>query len=360
MNPLKRTSLVLAIALLSLSLQACSNNGCRGWTPVKSYEQSKNLTCLYRVQPGTLSGTDESTRVVKFSHDSQSLYTLTTASHLQEWNANTGEELTGCQSNCPTARAEPDARIHLNQELGYIGFSSYGSIYNSTTAQNPIIESYTNPITYLENLDVYAIADKEQNTILIHHRKTGQLITQQPLNQTPSHISAGKNSYATALTDNSITLWPLNEQTKLTTLKGHTSNIITMQYSDDGNLIATADNQGNIIIWNTKDGTQQQQLQIPVSQVIPSIKLDIHPNNQLIVTDGSDDNVTLWSIKTGEIIAQIKSKGILTLDISPDGTKLALGKVYSGTVSTSTRVNEQRNTLNSGVTLIIDISGIQP
>ena len=360
MKPLRRTTLILVTALLSLSLQACNNNGCPGWTPIKAYEQSKNLTCLYRVQPGTLSGTDESTRVVKFSHDSQSLYTLTTSSHLQEWNANTGEELTGCQNDCPTRRAEPDARIHLNENLGYRGFSSYGSIYNSTTAQNPIIESYANPISYLENLDVYAIADKEQNAILIHHRETGQLITQQPLNQPPTQISSGKNSYATALADNSIILWPLNDQTQLSTLTGHPSTIITMTYSDDDSLLATADDQGNIIIWNTQNGTQQQQLQIPVSQVVPSIKLDIHPNNQLIITDGSDDNTTIWSIKTAEIIAQIKSKGILTLDISPDGTKLALGKIYSGTVSTSTRPNEQRNTLNSGVTLILDISAIQP
>ena len=77
--------------------------------------------------------------------------------------------------------------------------------------------------------------------------------------------------------------------------------------------------------------------------------------------------MTMWSLASGEPVAELSmiKFGILDLDISPDGSKLAVGSAFGGKYdqnaqATSSADRLDPNRLESGPAFVFDISNVKP
>ena len=100
--------------------------------------------------------------------------------------------------------------------------------------------------------------------------------------------------------------------------------IETMAFSPDGKLLAAGTVEGQIRVWQTKDGRLVSICKGHdnwVSSVVFS------PDGQFIVSDSFDDTVRLWDAKTGRNlkVLSIEPFGSWQVAFSPDGQILAIG-----------------------------------
>lgn len=107
-------------------------------------------------------------------------------------------------------------------------------------------------------------------------------------------------------------------------LTGHEDNIVTLRYSNDGQFLITASQDGAVIIWSTATGTPIHELSRHQG-VVNAIA--IHPDGQHIVTAGIRPMLVLWDINTGENLAEYfadRGEELLPNDLkfSADGQRL--------------------------------------
>ena len=110
------------------------------------------------------------------------------------------------------------------------------------------------------------------------------------------------------------------------TLIGHNSPIIDIAFSTDENVIATASADYTVKLWSVSTGEQIAELNRhsgPVNSVAFS------PDGKYLVSGSSDGSVTLWSVENLEILASAESGGkINDLAFSCDSNLLASAGKY--------------------------------
>ncbi|KAI9767667.1 MAG: hypothetical protein M1840_005538 [Geoglossum simile] len=106
------------------------------------------------------------------------------------------------------------------------------------------------------------------------------------------------------------------------TMEGHAGWMWLIEFSPDGQYLATASRDRVIKIWDTKTGKLQSTLEGHLG-VIWWVKFS--PDNQHIATAADDCTVRLWDAKTGTLESTLEghSGTIWGLAYSPDGRRLA-------------------------------------
>ena len=342
-----------------------SVNICSSSNPSQDYPQSVNIRCLYRLDTGSLEfQAANSTRTVEFQGDT--LYTLST--YVQQWDVATGEETLPADAEVKHTSFDNDEGLHFSQEYGYVGFSDGGRVYTDISVSDPLFESRGTgykKVAYVDGWDMFAGYDNE--ALYFYDRATGEFISEQPIKQGISRVIGGQKSYVTALSDQRIVIWPTAEDGEGLVLAGHGGEIIELVYSDDETLLASADRTGTVILWDLTTGEEIRRFQVEVSAAVPAVAIAFSPDNQLLVTNGKGPTVTMWSLASGEPVAELSmiKFGILDLDISPDGSKLAVGSAFGGKYdqnaqATSSADRLDPNRLESGPAFVFDISNVKP
>src|SRR5262249_95420 len=103
------------------------------------------------------------------------------------------------------------------------------------------------------------------------------------------------------------------------TLGGHTDEVLSVCYSPDGALVATASRDGAIKLWRSKDGKEQLTLRGHKGWV-NSVGFCL--GGQKLVTAGQDNSVRVWDITSGEEIRCFEGAGHL-LTVSSEGDFIA-------------------------------------
>ena len=364
-------------AILSVGLLTACNKGsdnllsaldpCISGRNSEAYPQSGNIECLHRLETGSLGfQASESTRAVQFANDSATLYTLST--YVQQWQVATGEEIA---TDTPVQHTDLDADdfLHYSPTRGYVGFSESRRVYTDVVASTPLLEvqgSGYPKVAYIDGMDMFAGYDS--SALYFYDRTTGQLISDQPIEQGIDRVVGGQASYATAVSDFRVVIWPIDEAQPGLVLTGHEAKVVEMAYSDAETRLASVDAAGNLIVWDLSTGEPQLQLQIDMSPAVPAATVAFSPDNQLLVANGQGPEITFWSLASGDAIAQITIAkfGILDLDISPDGSKLAVGLSFGGKYDQNGRQQAQDATrvdphlLEAGPAVIFDIAGVKP
>jgi WD40 repeat protein len=98
-------------------------------------------------------------------------------------------------------------------------------------------------------------------------------------------------------------------------------SIVTAAFSQDGNVVATADEEGKVRFWERQSGHLIGTLpsHSRVRQIIFS------PDGNSVVTIGMDENARLWNVHTGQPVAVLKGHRVAVLDavFSRNGKLLA-------------------------------------
>lgn len=126
---------------------------------------------------------------------------------------------------------------------------------------------------------------------------------------------------ATAGVDKTIKLWN-PDGTLIKTLHGHESIVRSVKFSPDGTLIASTGDDRTIRLW-TRDGTLLNTLQTQTSGVW---NVAFSPNSTMLISSGVDGFAELWS-REGERLQTFdgKESGLRSVAFSADGETIAAG-----------------------------------
>ena len=104
----------------------------------------------------------------------------------------------------------------------------------------------------------------------------------------------------------------------------HTSWITSLAFAPGDKLLAAADVDGNVILWETATGIPLRQLPGKVGQ-----KVAFSPNGKLLATAGLNAVIDLWDPATGKKLGSLGDKQnpqrIRALAFAPDGKTLVVG-----------------------------------
>lgn len=138
-------------------------------------------------------------------------------------------------------------------------------------------------------------------------------------------------SLAMAMTDNTVIIWEIEARPLHSVLAGHAGYISAVAMSPDSKLLATADSEGQLRLWNI-----QTSATLWVNKNAGSINygLDYSPNGRFLLTGNWDGMAILWDARTGKAIRQYVSDKLNVIQevvFSPDGQYfVAGGRAFGG------------------------------
>jgi len=127
--------------------------------------------------------------------------------------------------------------------------------------------------------------------------------------------------------DKTLLLWDLKDGVLLKKMEGHSGKVWGLAVSRDGQLIASGDENGELIAWRGGTGESLTQTIKVHSQWITS--LDFSPDGTMLATGSFDKSAELWSTKTwqaqGNPITCTAEVGCVRF--SPSGELLAIASM---------------------------------
>lgn len=122
---------------------------------------------------------------------------------------------------------------------------------------------------------------------------------------------------------NELIIWNAQTGERMQTLSGHQTTISRLVFSGDDRTLASADEEGNIKLWEVTSGQAKDGFRSGGKVTA----LRFAPNGQLLASAGEDKTITLWDLRSDG--AQVKLKkhnaAVNALAFSPDGRLLASG-----------------------------------
>ena len=171
----------------------------------------------------------------------------------------------------------------------------------------------------------------------------GSVQLRDALNGTVLHTFQGHKSYVLSVDfspdgktlassgfDGSIMLWTPATKGMRMQLPSQDSSVRSVDFSTDGKTLASAGGDGTIGIWDVETGTlnstltESDDLNTAHDSYVNCVRYS--PDGSLLASASYDSTIKLWDTASGELqrtLAGHSQSQILSLDFSPDGSRLA-------------------------------------
>lgn len=130
---------------------------------------------------------------------------------------------------------------------------------------------------------------------------------------------------ASASFDKTVRLWDINSHEQITvlqTLQKPTHSLSVVVFSQDGSQLAVIDSFGVIWVWDVNTLTLQSG---PITLSGSATNVALSPDlSEVYTASWMNDELKIWDTASGELLDQQEFPGITELEVSPDGTVLAI------------------------------------
>ena len=129
-----------------------------------------------------------------------------------------------------------------------------------------------------------------------------------------------------AVRDTSVYIWDARTGTEIHNLIGHDFTVWGVVFSPDGNLLASASDDGTLRLWDTATGEHLQTLTDKPNRFRC---VSFSPDGKIIAS-GNGVELTLWDTATGRRLRTVSFApgGVSSVSFSPNGKTIATGDSY--------------------------------
>ena len=108
------------------------------------------------------------------------------------------------------------------------------------------------------------------------------------------------------------------------TLLGHSSWVMAVGASHDGQLLVSGGLDDRILVWYVPDG---RCLRVLRGHTKPINSVVFTPDDQILVSGSDDDTIKLWSVRTGQVLRSLcgHTQDVNVVAVSPDGQFIVSG-----------------------------------
>ena len=162
-------------------------------------------------------------------------------------------------------------------------------------------------------------------------------------------FSSDGQKIATASDDARARLWNAATGEHLRTLERHRSRVKSVHFSPDSKILASGSEDKTVRLWDVETGRQMRVLEGHKEQIL-SVRFS--PDGQKIVSGGWDKMVFVWDATTGEQLTTLAPTAIVrNVRFSPDGREIVTdsGKVGLWNASTGKYLKTLTDYLGYGI-----------
>ena len=126
---------------------------------------------------------------------------------------------------------------------------------------------------------------------------------------------------ASASLDKTVKLWT-KQGLLLKTLRGHKEAVYSVSFSPDSKILAAAGVDKTIKLWNVSDGRLLKTIS-GHNQTVNSISFS--PDGKIIASGSADQTIKLWNVSDGRLLKTLSghNAGVISIIFSPNGNTIA-------------------------------------
>lgn len=282
-----------------------------------------------------LQGHTDRTRVIAFSSDNHILASGSQDKTIRLWNVRDGRCLSVLQGHSGSIKS---LSFKLNEPILASGSSDHTiKIWNAYAGEClATLYGHIDDVTCLtfDRSSGYLISGSYDTTIRFWDIQTGQCIR---IIQTQREISSirlyfSNQRFIIGGSDQTVEVWDFQTGNFLKTLRGHTSWVESVAFSESNQLIASASADRTVRLWNFQTGECIRVLQGHTDWVET---VSFSPDDQFLASGSIDGTIKFWNIATGKCIRTLSDRpyegmnitGVKGLTEGEKATLKALGAV---------------------------------